>query len=387
MKKGRLGSTVVGVTRFPSGESLDRLVAAILVVFGQVELWAFDTTPGPKALTVPVATLLPASVALRRRHPLAVGSLVSVGFTALLLSANPQTNVAIAVAVFCGWYAIAVWTDTRGFLVGCGVVAAMSALAQLGPKGSVSNGVTFTVVPLVAMLIARRAVRDRQLRAEALAARAELLEREQELRANEAIAEERARIARELHDLVAHNVSVMVVQAGGERHALGEDQASTRAALASIEQAGRQALAEARRLLGVLRRKDDEEELEPQPSVDQIDMLVEQVERAGLPVKLEVEGERVPLPAGVDLCAYRVVQEGLTNALKHAGPARAEVLLRYAPRALDVEIRDDGRGGDVDGAGHGLIGMRERVTLYGGALETGPREGGGFEIRVRLPLT
>jgi len=389
MKSLRYGATLGGVTRLPRGESLDRLVAAAMVVLGQLGLWLAGSTPGPKALTVPLTILLTGSVAVRRRHPLAVGSFVSVAFTALLLLANPQTNVAVAVAVFCGWYALAVWTDTRGFLVGCGVVAAMSALAQLGPKGSVGNGVTFTVVPLVAMLIARRAVRDRQLRAEALAARAELLERERDLRAHEAVAEERARIARELHDLVAHNVSVMVVQAGAERHALGEEQASTRAALASIEQAGRQALAEARRLLGMLRRKGDGEELEPQPSIDQIDLLVEQVERAGLPVKLEIAGERVPLPAGVDLCAYRVVQEGLTNALKHAGPAQAEVLLRYAPRALDVEIRDNGRGGSEvngDGAGHGLIGMRERVALYGGDLETGPREAGGFEIRAHLPL-
>jgi len=338
---------------------------------------------------VPLTILITGSVAVRRSHPLAVGAFVSVGFTALLLVEGPQTNPAIAVAVFCGWYALAVWTDTREFVIGCGAVAAMSALAQLGPDGSFDNGVFFTVVPLVAMLIARRAVRDRQLRAEALEARAELLEREQELRANEAVAEERARIARELHDLVAHNVSVMVVQAGAERHALGEDQASTRATLASIEQAGRQALTEARRLLGMLRRKGDHEELEPQPSVDQIDLLIEQVERAGLSVTLEVEGERVPLPAGVDLCAYRIVQEGLTNALKHAGPARAEVHLRYAPRALEVEVRDDGRGAtqvNGDGAGHGLIGMRERVALYGGALQTGPREGGGFEIRAQLPL-
>jgi len=377
------------VTRLARGETLDRLVAAAMVVLGQVLLWVGNTTPGPKALTAPVVTLITASVAVRRLHPLAVGAFVSVGFTALLLVAAPQTNVAVAVAVFCGWYALAVWTDTRGFLIGCGVVAGMSAVAQLGPNGSFDHGVTFTVVPLVAMLIARRAVRDRQLRAEALAARADLLERENELRANEAVAEERARIARELHDLVAHNVSVMVVQAGAERHALGEDQASTRATLASIEQAGRQALAEARRLLGMLRRKGDNQELEPQPSVDQIDLLIEQVERAGLSVTLDVEGERVPLPAGVDLCAYRIVQEGLTNALKHAGPARAEVHLRYAPRALDVEVRDDGRGASQvngDGAGHGLIGMRERVALYGGALETGPREGGGFEIRAHLPL-
>ncbi|TML36865.1 MAG: sensor histidine kinase [Actinobacteria bacterium] len=216
-----------------------------------------------------------------------------------------------------------------------------------------------------------------------------LLEREQELRAHEAVAEERARIARELHDLVAHNVSVMVVQAGAERHALGDEQASTRDALTSIEQAGRQALAEARRLLGMLRRKGASEDLEPQPSIDQIDLLVEQVARAGLQVKLEVEGEPGPLPAGVDLCAYRVVQEGLTNALKHAGPAQTEVVLRYAPRSFEVEIRDDGRGSSDlsgEGAGHGLIGMRERVTLYGGELKAGPREGGGFEIHAHLPL-
>ena len=377
------------MSRVPHDEALDRLTAVVLVVLGQVLVWVGNATPGPKPLTVPVTILITASVAVRRTHPLAVGSFVSAAFTALLLADGPQANPAIAVAIFCGWYALAVWTDSRGFLIGCGVVAAMSALAQLGPNGSVSNGVQFTLVPLVAMLIARRAVRDRQLRAEALAARADLLEREQELRAHEAVAEERARIARELHDLVAHNVSVMVVQAGAERHALGEDQESTRATLASIEQAGRQALAEARRLLGMLRRKGDHEELEPQPSVDQIDLLIEQVERAGLPVNLDVEGERVPLPAGVDLCAYRIVQEGLTNALKHAGPARAEVHLRYAPDALDVEVRDDGRGAphvNGDGAGHGLIGMRERVALYGGALETGPIEGGGFGIRAHLPL-
>jgi signal transduction histidine kinase len=188
---------------------------------------------------------------------------------------------------------------------------------------------------------------------------------------------------------VAHNVSVMVVQAGAERHALGAEQASTRETLASIEQAGRQALGEARRLLGMLRRNGDGEELEPQPSVELLDVLVEQITRAGLPVHLAVEGERVALPAGVDLCAYRIVQEGLTNALKHAGPAHAEVVLRYEPRALDVVVRDDGRGlgsANGDGSGHGLVGMRERVALYGGRLQAGARDGGGFSIHARLPL-
>ena len=219
-------------------------------------------------------------------------------------------------------------------------------------------------------------MRDRELRAEALAARAELLERERELHAREAVAEERAAIARELHDLVAHHVSVMVVQAGAERHALGDEHPVTREALGSIEQAGRQALAEARRLLGMLRRDGDAEGLEPQPGVEQVDLLVEQLDRAGLPVTYEVEGDRAPLPAGVDLCAYRVIQEGLTNVLKHAGPAHAHVLVRYGPARLDVEVRDDGRGepqANGDGTGHGLIGMRERVSLYGGDLQAGPR--------------
>jgi signal transduction histidine kinase len=180
----------------------------------------------------------------------------------------------------------------------------------------------------------------------------------------------------------------MVIQAGAERHALPPDQAPTREALASIEQAGRQALTDARRLLGMLRRDGDREELAPQPRVDQIDGLIEQVQRAGLQVALAVEGEPRPLEPGIDLCAYRIVQEGLTNALKHAGRSRAEVVLRYASDALEVRVCDDGAAAAVlvDGAGQGLIGMRERVALYGGELEAGPREGGGFEIRARLPL-
>jgi signal transduction histidine kinase len=378
------------VDRIPREESLDRLVAAGLTVLGQVQLWAGNTIPGPKGLLAVLAALLTGSIAFRRRWPLAVASLVLVLFAVMLLVAGSITAVGIGIAWMCAIYGLAVWTDTRAFLVGCAVLLGTSVLAQLRPEGNASDAVTFTVVPGIAMLIARRAVRDRELRAEALAARTELLEREQELRAHAAVAEERARIARELHDLVAHNVSVMVVQAGAERHALSDDQASTRAVLGSIEQAGRQALTEARRLLGMLRRNDDSGELEPQPGVDQVGLLIEQVEHAGLPVALEVDGERAALPAGLDLCVYRIVQESLTNALKHAGAAHAEVLLHYAPQGLDVEIRDDGRGPaqpNGDGAGHGLIGMRERVALYGGALTTGPREGGGFEVRAHLPLT
>jgi signal transduction histidine kinase len=388
-KSAAVRVSVLGMPRLPTGERLDRLVAAGLVVLGQVELWVGNTTPGPKAVVAPLTLLVTTSVGLRRRRPLAVVSFVSLSDAVIAMVGGPPNSVAVGVAFFCALYGLAVWTDTRGFLIGCGVVFGSDVLFQLGPRGRIGDAVIWIVVPGIAMLIARRAIRDRQLLAEALAARTELLEREQELRAHEAVAEERARIARELHDLVAHHVSVMVVQAGAERHALGQEHASTRETLASIEQAGRQALAEARRLLGMLRRKGDDEALEPQPSVEQIDLLVEQVQRAGLPVELRIEGDRTPLPAGVDLCAYRIVQEGLTNALKHAGPAQAEVVLRYAPRTLDVEVRDDGRGPshvNGSGAGHGLVGMRERVTLYGGELQTGPRDGGGFEIRAHLPL-
>lgn len=381
---------MAAVYRFARGERLDRLVAVCLVVAAEVVLFTGNASPGlPRGLGAALAVVVPATVAVRRRWPLAAGLVAILGLNLIFLVGAHDYWPPFAIAWICALYAIAVWTGTRGFLLAIGMLVASNVLTLLGPDQTPSNVVTFTVVPGVAMLIARRAVRDRQLAAEWHAARAELLEREQQLRANEALAEERARIARELHDLVAHSVSVMVVQAGAERHALADGPASTRETLSSIEQAGRQALAEARRLLGMLRRNGDQGELEPQPSLDQLDLLVERVQRAGLPVTLAVEGEPVALPAGIDLCAYRIVQEGLTNALRHAGPAHARVQVRYVPESLTVEVHDDGRGvsqPNRDGAGHGLIGMRERVALYGGQLTAGPRDGGGFEIRARLPL-
>ena len=244
----------------------------------------------------------------------------------------------------CALYAIAVWTDMRRFLPAsaCSSPATCSPPRRAG--GNVKTAALFTGSPILAMVLVRGAVRGRQLRADALAARAELLEREHELRAHEAVAEERARIARELHDLVAHNVSVMVVQAGAERHALGPSRrrrarrwprSSRPGARRSSRRAGCSACCGA---------ADDGDELEPQPSVEHIDVLVEQIERAGLPVTLAVEGEPVAAAAGRRPVRLPHRAGGLTNALKHAGPAHAEVVLRYAPRALDVEVRDDGRG-------------------------------------------
>jgi signal transduction histidine kinase len=217
--------------------------------------------------------------------------------------------------------------------------------------------------------------------------RAARAEREREERARSAVTEERARIARELHDVVGHSVSVMTVQASAVRRLLRPDQEREREALLIVERTGREALAEMRRMVGVLRRPEEGPALAPQPSLEHLERLVEQARQAGLSVNLRVEGDRQPLPAGVDLTAYRLIQEGLTNALKHARAKRAQVVLRYGEGHLEVTVSDDGRGaGSGDGGGHGLVGMRERVAVFGGELEAGPRAEGGYRLRARLPV-
>src|SRR6266542_2396298 len=222
-----------------------------------------------------------------------------------------------------------------------------------------------------------------------LEARAVRLERERELEAGRAAADERTRIARELHDVIAHHVSMMVVQAEAGPVVVERDPGMAAQAFDSISAIGRQALGEMRRLLGVLRSDDDRSgpSLGPQPGLDQLPLLVEQVRRAGLEARLEIQGEPRPLPPGMDLSAYRIVQEALTNAVRHAGPGTARVLIRYGDDDLRLEVRDDGLGGRPgNGAGHGLIGMRERVNLFGGELDAGPRPDGGFAVAARLPL-
>ncbi len=202
-----------------------------------------------------------------------------------------------------------------------------------------------------------------------------------------AVAAERQRIARELHDVIAHSVSVMTVQAGAVRRLLREDQERERQALETVEATGRQALTEMRRLVGLLREQGATPEFAPQPSIRTLDVLVGTVCEAGLPVELTVEGEPRDLPPGVDLSAYRVVQEALTNALKYAGPARAWVTVRWRSDELELEIANDGTSESSDGeGGHGLAGMTERVSVYGGSLASGPRQGGGYVVRARLPL-
>jgi signal transduction histidine kinase len=232
-----------------------------------------------------------------------------------------------------------------------------------------------------------RAMRYRRERERVLERLTVDLDHEREEKARAAVAEERVRIARELHDVVAHAISVIVLQARGGRRSLATDPGETREALDMIEATGSQALAEMRRLLGMLRRDDEEIALAPQPSLRYLDNLAEQVREAGLPVDVSIEGKPNELSPGVDLSAYRIVQEALTNALKHAGPATAQVVVRYREKDLELEIADTGLGaGASNEGGHGLAGMRERVSLYGGKIEAGPRDGGGFAVKARLPL-
>jgi signal transduction histidine kinase len=217
---------------------------------------------------------------------------------------------------------------------------------------------------------------------------AEQAEQEREQQAELAVAEERARIARELHDVVGHSVSVMTVQAAAVRRLLESDQEKEREALMVVEQTGREALAEMRRMVGVLRRPEEAPALAPQPSLEHLDQLVANTREAGLPVEVRIEGTPTQLPAGVDTTAYRIVQEALTNAVKHANADRAEVVVRYGNGTVELIVSDDGRGNDDGGgSGHGLVGMRERVSVYGGELEAGPQAGGGFRLRATLPVT
>ena len=278
--------------------------------------------------------------------------------------------------------------DVRRAGLGLAIVVGATATLVYNIPGHSVNQLVFIPVDFAVAWVAGLAVRARAEQAEVAESHATQAEKERDAATRVAVAEERARIARELHDIVAHAVSVMVLQVGAVRHQLPDAMAEDRDALRSVEQAGRGALAEMRRLLSVMRRDGDGVELAPQPGLDGLDSLIKEIGRAGLLVELHLDGERFPLPPGIDLSAYRIVQEGLTNALKHARASHAEVTVRYAPDEVGIEVRDDGTGATPsDGYGHGLIGIRERVRLYGGEMTAGTTNGGGFTLSTRLPLT
>jgi len=264
--------------------------------------------------------------------------------------------------------------------------AALSIIVHNDPRGSVGDFVSSGSLITMAWL-GGFALRQKLQQAKAAEERASRLERERELRDIEAAAEERTRIARELHDVVAHSVSVMTVQAAAVQRVLSQDQKREREALEVVAQTGREALAEMRRLVGVMKQPKEGPALAPQPSLQQLDRLVEHVREAGLKVRLRIEGKPIALPVGIDVSAYRIVQEGLTNTLKHARATSVDVLVRYGTDVVELVVSDDGRMKTSDGGeGHGLVGMRERVAVYGGEIVAGPKKGGGYELRARLPV-
>jgi signal transduction histidine kinase len=351
-----------------------------------------DRTDGPEGpLWFDVLAILAIVLPLLARRRFPFGAPVAMGVAAALTSFVDQTVVpydGVTFLVGCAaLFLVGSLRDRSQAVTGLAVAEGILAVVVYNdPRSGVGNfivgSIIFTIVWTIAFGVGRKSVEADE--AKGRAARAE---REREERARSAVTEERARIARELHDVVGHSVSVMTVQASAVRRLLRPEQQREREALLIVEQTGREALAEMRRMVGVLRRPEEAPALAPQPSLEHLGKLVEQAREAGLPVDLRVEGEPLPIPAGVDLTAYRLVQEGLTNALKHARAERAQVLVRYTDGAIEVTVSDDGRGaGSGDGGGHGLVGMRERVAVYGGELEAGPRPEGGYRLRAKLPL-
>ncbi|WP_327218951.1 sensor histidine kinase [Streptomyces cyaneofuscatus] len=353
-------------------------------------------------LAIPVALGLSTVVALRRRLPEKMLLLaIAVGVLQLVGDVRPNIgNFAMLVITFTVATIGERWASRLALVCSLSAAALSQVRWEAEPGGSWPQQIFVTVimtVPFVLAWVMGDSLRTRRAYFSQLEERAARLEREREAQSKVAVAAERARIARELHDVVAHNVSVMVVQADGAAYVMDAAPDQARQALETISSTGRQALAEMRRLLGVLRTGDAPEsgEYVPQPDVEQIEDLVDQVRRTGLAVDFKVEGTARPLPSGVELTAYRIVQEALTNTRKHGGPdAGASVRLVYFDDGLGLLVEDDGRGaahelyedGGADGAGHGMIGMRERVGMVGGTLDAGPRPGGGFRISALLPL-
>ena len=338
----------------------------------------------PDALALALVAAHSASVVLRRPRPVAAVALSLASGLAYSAANYPPALVPVVLLTVYSAAARLPERPSRRLLVAAFLVSAVAS--TLGP------GPTNTSLPLLVAgaWFLGNSVRTRRLYTETLEAKNRELERAQDELARQAVTEERLRIARELHDVVAHSMSVVAVHAGTGRMVAGDDPAAAERALATIEATTRSALGEMRRLLGVLRSPDGDEPaaLGPAPGLADLARLVAEVARSGVDVELRVHGDRPDVPPGVDLSAYRVAQEALTNVLKHAGPARATVDVRYTGAGVIVEVVDDGRGAaaPAPAGGHGLIGMRERVAVHGGELDAGPGPAGGFRIVARFPL-
>jgi len=367
---------------------IDRAFVACLLLISELNVVLHSDLTGPIGWNMAVVAAMSLAFLWRRSHALAVLIAVLAGETLMTAFLTPPPEMfALVVLLVSACYATGRHLERRRALVslvlGVGTVTVVSAIHD--PGDIVWPAVFFAGLPW----LAGRTLRNQTLLARELAEKAERAAHAREEEERRAIAAERNRIARELHDVVAHNLSVMVVQASAGRRVLERDPQRAAEAAELIRRTGREALAELRHVFGPVRRGDGED-LSGPPSLSRVEELARRARTAGLRVRLRVEGDSVPLPPGVDQAAYRVVQEALTNALKHAGSAHATVTLSYEPNEVVISIENDGAapagdGLDEAGGGHGLVGMRERVALYGGLLQAGPREQGGFAVRARLP--
>jgi signal transduction histidine kinase len=360
----------------------DYVLAAAMTTIALMQIAAADEPLWVRLLGAATFLVLGLATALRGKYPLALlALLITALVVGSLLPGHFDDIEAIGFFIVLAIYTAAARTGGRRTVVAGGLTIVIWVSGLVGDPEEINlGGVLFFTLLFGSPWVAGRVIRRRRLNETRL-------EREKE-EAQAAIAEERTRIARELHDVVAHAISVIVLQARGGRKLLDDEPEETRQALDAIERTASQALGEMRRLLGLLRENGEDLTLVPQPSIAHLDRLTSQVSAAGLPVELSIEGAPVELPPGVDLSAYRILQEALTNALKHAGPATARVTVRYGADELDLEVSDDGRGSTNGGApGHGLTGIRERVAVFGGDVEAGARTDGGFAVRARLPYS
>jgi signal transduction histidine kinase len=383
------------VKRFARRHGLDVLIVAAAVA-AVVEAFLRSDEPHG-ARTAPIiaavaAVLLVLPLLARRRSPFLAPTWLWLLAAALsfldgrLVVSSSSVYAAGMVSAFL----IGSLRDERQGRMGLAILAGSGAIIALNDPLRSVNEVLLVPATFALAWLGGFAQRERGEQAARAEERARHAEREREVAARIAVAEERARIARELHDIVAHSVSVMVLQVGAVRHRMPDGFREDVEALRGVEETGRSALGEMRRLLGAMRRGDDGPELAPQPGLGRLDVLLDETRRAGLPVELHIDGEPFALPAAIDLSAYRIVQEGLTNALKHARASEAHVHIGYGADALRIQVSDDGDGGAdpmAGGVGHGLVGVRERVKLYGGEMSAGAANGGGFRLTTSLPLS
>jgi len=361
----------------------DVCLAVVFSVAGLVEIAV--TASGSFGVLVPFVLVTTVPIAWRRRYPFPAVLIALAGVALGEIFGYPENATYLLVMLVVAFYSLGAWVDLRPsawrFAVAQSLVWLSIALHEPGLDNFVFLTLFYGGAWLVGVFVRRPRQRAGEL--EEAAATSELAHRQAVIQIVEA---ERARIARELHDVVAHNVSVMVIQAGAVRHRLSDDHERERAALEVAERAGREALDEMRRLLGMLRTEPEAHaSLVPAPGVQDLERLVEQVRAAGVPVDFTLNGAYV-MPAGIGLAVYRVVQEALTNVLKHAGGAPTDVTVEVGPRAVDLVIRDHGDRLSDNRPGHGLVGMRERVAMYGGTFSAGPNEQGGFAVRAHLPV-